>query len=116
MLALAELKKIPILACLNDANLAWLSQQAADIHLEPGEYLADWARVATLRNAESHRIDGRGCFRGSRWQGEVKRELHSGNRQTQVSAAAKYRCTPEAAHFVHQMYTDSHFLRFLCFL
>ena len=39
MLTSSELKKIPIFACLNDANLAWLSQQAADIHLEPGEYL-----------------------------------------------------------------------------
>src|ERR1700722_6387720 len=39
MLTSPELKKIPIFGCLNDANLAWLSQQAADIHLEPGEYL-----------------------------------------------------------------------------
>jgi thioredoxin reductase (NADPH) len=34
-----ELKKIPIFSCLNDADLMWLSQQAADLHLEPGEYL-----------------------------------------------------------------------------
>jgi len=39
MLTSSELKKIPIFACLNDANLVWLSQQAADLHLEPGEYL-----------------------------------------------------------------------------
>ena len=39
MLSLSELKKIPVFACLNDANLVWLSQQAADLHLEPGEYL-----------------------------------------------------------------------------
>ena len=39
MLSLSELKKIPVFACLNDANLMWLSQQAADLHLEPGEYL-----------------------------------------------------------------------------
>ena len=39
MLRSSELNKIPIFACLNDANLVWLSQQAADIHLEPGEYL-----------------------------------------------------------------------------
>ena len=39
MLTSSELKKIPIFACLNDANLMWLSQQAADLHLEPGEYL-----------------------------------------------------------------------------
>jgi thioredoxin reductase (NADPH) len=34
-----ELKKIPIFACLNDASLVWLSQRAADLHLEPGEHL-----------------------------------------------------------------------------
>ena len=39
MLTSSELKKIPVFACLNDANLVWLSQQAADLHLEPGEYL-----------------------------------------------------------------------------
>ena len=39
MLTSSELKKIPIFACLNDENLMWLSQQAADLHLEPGEYL-----------------------------------------------------------------------------
>src|SRR6202162_2780866 len=39
MLTSSELKKIPIFACLNDAGLVWLSQQAADLHLEPGEYL-----------------------------------------------------------------------------
>ena len=39
MLTSSELKKIPIFACLNEANLMWLSQQAADLHLEPGEYL-----------------------------------------------------------------------------
>ena len=39
MLTSSELKKVPIFACLNDANLVWLSQQAADIHLEPGDYL-----------------------------------------------------------------------------
>ena len=39
MLTSSELKKIPIFSCLNDANLMWLSQQAADLRLEPGEYL-----------------------------------------------------------------------------
>jgi thioredoxin reductase (NADPH) len=39
MLTSPELKKIPIFACLNDASLVWLSQQAADLHLKPGEYL-----------------------------------------------------------------------------
>ena len=39
MMTSSELKKIPIFSCLNDANLKWLSQQAADLHLEPGEYL-----------------------------------------------------------------------------
>jgi thioredoxin reductase (NADPH) len=39
MLTSSELKKLPIFSCLNDANLLWLSQQTADIHLEPGEYL-----------------------------------------------------------------------------
>ena len=39
MLTSSELKKIPIFSCLNDANLVLLSQQAADLHLEPGEYL-----------------------------------------------------------------------------
>jgi thioredoxin reductase (NADPH) len=34
-----DLKKIPIFSCLNEADLSWLSQQAADLHLEPGEYL-----------------------------------------------------------------------------
>src|SRR3984885_2763611 len=33
----------------------------------------DWARVATLLNAESRGLHGRVCFRGSRWQGEVER-------------------------------------------
>lgn len=27
-----------------------------------------------------------------------------------------YICTPDPAHFVHQLYTDGRFLRFLCFL
>jgi len=39
MLTCSELKKIPVFACLNDVNLVWLSQQAADLYLEPGEYL-----------------------------------------------------------------------------
>jgi len=39
MLTIPELKDIPIFACLNDENLTWLSQLAADIHLEPSEYL-----------------------------------------------------------------------------
>jgi thioredoxin reductase (NADPH) len=39
MLTSPELKEIPIFSCLDDANLMWLSQQAADVHLEPGEYL-----------------------------------------------------------------------------
>src|ERR1700738_4232724 len=39
MLTSSELKKIPIFSCLNDTNLLWVSQQAADLHLEPGEYL-----------------------------------------------------------------------------
>ena len=39
MLTSSELRKIPIFSCLNDTNLMWLSQQAADLHLEPGEYL-----------------------------------------------------------------------------
>ena len=39
MLTIQELKDIPIFACLNDVDLTWLSQLAADIHLEPGEYL-----------------------------------------------------------------------------
>src|ERR1700733_2034803 len=39
MLTPSELKKIPIFARLNDANFIWLSQQAADVHLEPGDYL-----------------------------------------------------------------------------
>lgn len=39
MLTFSELKKITIFACLNDANLEWLSLQAANVHLEPGEYL-----------------------------------------------------------------------------
>lgn len=39
MLTIPELKDIPIFACLSDANLVWLSQLAADVHLEPGEHL-----------------------------------------------------------------------------
>src|SRR3984885_664135 len=39
MLTSSDLKKIPVFACLNDVNLLWLSQQAADLHLEPGEYI-----------------------------------------------------------------------------
>lgn len=39
MLTIPELKNIPVFACLSEANLAWLSQVAADVHLEPGEYL-----------------------------------------------------------------------------
>ena len=30
---------IPVFGCLDDENLLWLSQQAADVHLKPGEYL-----------------------------------------------------------------------------
>src|ERR1700761_5175042 len=39
MLTTFELKKIAVFSCLDDANLVWLSQQVADLHLEPGEYL-----------------------------------------------------------------------------
>ena len=41
MLTPAELKTIPIFSCLSDANLLWLwlSHQAADVHLEAGDYL-----------------------------------------------------------------------------
>jgi thioredoxin reductase (NADPH) len=39
MLTSAELKMIPVFGCLDDENLLWLSQQAADVHLKPGEYL-----------------------------------------------------------------------------
>ncbi|QEE28789.1 FAD-dependent oxidoreductase [Terriglobus albidus] len=39
MLTSPELKRIPIFSCLDDANLMWLSQQVADLHLERGEYL-----------------------------------------------------------------------------
>src|ERR1700751_3203060 len=39
MLTSSELKNIPIFSCLNEANLLWLSEQAAELHLEPGEYL-----------------------------------------------------------------------------
>ena len=39
MLTIQEVKDIPIFDCLNDSNITWLSQQVADIHLEPGEYL-----------------------------------------------------------------------------
>ena len=39
MLTCSELKKIPLFACLNNVNLVWLSQQAADLYLKPGEYL-----------------------------------------------------------------------------
>jgi len=39
MLTSSELKNISIFSCLNDANLLWLSEQAAELHLEPGEYL-----------------------------------------------------------------------------
>lgn len=39
MLTCPELKKIPIFSCLDDTDLLWLSQEAADLHLEPGEYL-----------------------------------------------------------------------------
>lgn len=39
MLTPADLKKIPVFACLNEANLQWLSERAAELHLEPGEYL-----------------------------------------------------------------------------
>src|ERR1700730_7281728 len=38
MLTSSELKKIPIFACLNDADLAWLSQQAAHVSMCPEEY------------------------------------------------------------------------------
>jgi thioredoxin reductase (NADPH) len=39
MLTSADLKKIPVFGCLDGENLLWLSQQAADVHLKPGEYL-----------------------------------------------------------------------------
>jgi thioredoxin reductase (NADPH) len=39
MLSPSVLNRIPVFACLNDANLMWLSQQTADLYLEPGEYL-----------------------------------------------------------------------------
>jgi hypothetical protein len=48
MLISPELKKIPIFSCLNDANLMRLSQQAADLHLEPGEYLIHEAEPTPL--------------------------------------------------------------------
>jgi PIN domain len=34
---------------------------------------SDWPREPALLNAESRRIPGTVCFRGSRWQGEVER-------------------------------------------
>lgn len=39
MLTSQDLSRIPIFSCLNDESLLWLSQQAADVHLEAGEYL-----------------------------------------------------------------------------
>ena len=39
MLTSSELKNIPIFSCLNDEDVMWLSQHAAELHLEPGEYL-----------------------------------------------------------------------------
>lgn len=39
MLTATELKRISIFSCLSEANLEWLSQKAADLHLEAGEYL-----------------------------------------------------------------------------
>jgi thioredoxin reductase (NADPH) len=35
----AELKETQIFFCLNEAELLWLSQHTADVHLEPGDYL-----------------------------------------------------------------------------
>ncbi len=64
MLTSSELKKIPIFACLNDENLMWLSQQAADVHLEPGEYLIHEGEptpffvVYGRNNGSAHRCDG----------------------------------------------------------
>jgi thioredoxin reductase (NADPH) len=39
MLRSAELKETQIFSCLKEADLLWLSQHTADVHLEPGEYL-----------------------------------------------------------------------------
>jgi hypothetical protein len=39
MLKSAELKETQIFSCLNEAELLWLSQHTADVHLEPGDYL-----------------------------------------------------------------------------
>ena len=39
MLAMRELKQVKIFSCLGEQDLQWLSQQIADVHLEPGEYL-----------------------------------------------------------------------------
>jgi thioredoxin reductase (NADPH) len=39
MLTPSELKRIKIFSCLNEEDLVWLTQQTADLHLLPGEYL-----------------------------------------------------------------------------
>lgn len=39
MLSSRELKETQIFSCLKEADLLWLSQHTADLHLEPGEYL-----------------------------------------------------------------------------
>lgn len=39
MLSSRELKEVPIFSCLKEADIRWLSQHTADLHLEPGEYL-----------------------------------------------------------------------------
>ena len=39
MLAMRELKEVKIFSCLGEQDLQWLSEQIADLHLEPGEYL-----------------------------------------------------------------------------
>jgi hypothetical protein len=39
MLRSADLKETQIFSCLKEADLLWLSQHTADLHLEPGEYL-----------------------------------------------------------------------------
>jgi hypothetical protein len=55
MLTSSELNKISVFACLNDANLMWLSQQGADLHLEPGEYLIhEGEPILFCRTRRSH--------------------------------------------------------------
>src|ERR1700674_5457741 len=39
MLTSSELHESPTFPCRHHASLVWLTQQAADLHLEPGEYL-----------------------------------------------------------------------------